>query len=83
MSSREGQDDAVIGAELLTQLGENATVLGVYDEGQDIALDLHEGLFSPTTPQRALAFLNSDRYRDAASTFRRLTGSPNTAEEAS
>lgn len=47
MSSREGQDDAVIGAELLTQLGDNATVLGVYDEGQDIALDLHEGLFSP------------------------------------
>ena len=81
MSSSEGQDDAVIGAELLTQLGENATVLGVYDEGQDIALDLHEELFSPTTRQRALAFLNSDRYQDAASKFLRLNGG--VAEEAS
>ena len=83
MSSSEGQDDAVIGAELLTQLGDNAAVLGVYDEGQDIALDLHEGLFSPTTQQRALAFLNSDRYRVAASKFRHLTGSTDAAEEAS
>lgn len=83
MSSSEGQDDAVIGAELLTQLGDNATVLGVYDEGQDIALDLHEGLFLPTTRHRVLTFLNSDRYRDAASKFRRLTDSPDAAEEAS
>ncbi|MBG0716869.1 hypothetical protein G3N18_02045 [Microbacterium sp. 2C] len=74
MSSREGEDDAVIGADLLAQLQENATVLGVFDEGQDIALDLHEELFSPTTRQRALAFLNSDRYQDAATKFRRLNG---------
>lgn len=32
MSSREGQDDAVIGADLLAQLQDNATVLGVFDE---------------------------------------------------
>ena len=30
MSSREGQDDAVIGADLLAQLQDNATVLGVF-----------------------------------------------------
>lgn len=83
MSAREGQDDAVVGAELLTQLVDNATVLGVYDEGQDIALDLHEGLFSPTTQQRALAFLSSERYRDAASKFRQLSGSCDVAEETS
>lgn len=81
MSSREGQDDAVIGADLLAQLQDNATVLGVFDEGQDIALDLHEELFSPTTRQRALSFLNSDRYQDAATKFLRLNGG--VAEEAS
>lgn len=73
MSARSGKDDVEIGPQLLAQLREEAEVLGVYDEGQDIALDLHEELFNPSTRQRAIAFLQSPRYEAAAETYRRIT----------
>ena len=79
-SQTQHQEDG-FGDGLIEQIEDHAKVLHVFDEGQDIALDLHEELFSPTTRQRALAFLNSDRYQDAASKFLRLNGG--VAEEAS
>lgn len=76
MGSQAGRDVEEIGPELLGELKNQAEVLGVYDEGQDIALDLHEGLFDQATRERALAFLQSRRYEDAAETYQRLTTGP-------
>lgn len=72
-SAHDRERDGQVGPELLEQLRAQAEVLGVFDEGQDIALDLHEGLFDPSTRQRALAFLQSRRYETAAVTFQHLT----------
>lgn len=76
MGSQEGRDGDEIGPELLGEIKDQAEVLGVYDEGQDIALDLHEGLFDQATRERALTFLQSRRYEAAAETFQRLTTGP-------
>lgn len=76
MGSQADRHEDEIGPELLGQLKDQSEVLGVYDEGQDIALDLHEGLFNPSTKQRALAFLQSHRYESAAETFQRITTGP-------
>jgi hypothetical protein len=73
MGTRDDRNDAEISAELLEQLSDQAQLLVVFDEGQDVALDLHEALFSPDTRTRTLAFLNSDRYRDAVDKFHDLT----------
>lgn len=62
--------------ELLEQLQEQSEVLGVFDEGQDIALDMHEELFSTTTRERALSFLQSPRYENALHTYQRLVTGP-------
>ncbi len=76
MNSEPDRRTDQIGPELLAELESQAEVLGVYDEGQDIALDLHEDLFAPETRQRALAFLQSPRYESAVQTYRRIsTGS--------
>ena len=76
MGSQADRHDDEIGVELLEQLQEQAEVLGVYDEGQDIALDLHEGLFEPSTRQRTLAFLQSPRYEAAAEIYKRIATGP-------
>lgn len=76
MGSQSGRDVEEIGPELLGELRNQAEVLGVYDEGQDIALDLHEGLFDQATRERALTFLQSPRYEAAAETYQRLTTGP-------
>lgn len=77
MGSQAGRHVDEIGPELLGELKDQAEVLGVYDEGQDIALDLHEGLFDQATRERALAFLQSRRYEDAAETYQRIATGPN------
>ncbi|MDZ5146355.1 hypothetical protein [Microbacterium testaceum] len=76
MGSQANRHDDEIGPELLGQLKDQSAVLGVYDEGQDIALDLHTGLFDPATRDRALAFLQSPRYASAAQTYQRITTGP-------
>lgn len=68
----DDRDEREVTADLLEELTEQAQVLGVFDEGQDIALDLHEELFSPATRQRALDFLSSDRYQTAVQKFQHL-----------
>lgn len=73
MGAQPARGNAEIGPELLAQLKDGAEVLVVFDEGQDIALDLHEGLFEPSTKQRALDFLQSPRYDAAVATYRRIT----------
>lgn len=82
MGARKDGDDSAMSAELLHELHDTAHVLDVVDEGQDIALDLHASLFNPTTRDRALAFLQSTRYEDAAAKFRQL-GTPSTGSAAS
>lgn len=72
MASQMDRDDSAFNDELLTQLHDQAHVLDVVDEGHDIALDLHEALFSPSTRERALAFLQSPRYVEAAEKYRGL-----------
>lgn len=76
MGSQSGRDVEEIGPELLGELKDQAEVLGVYDEGQDIALDLHEGLFDQATRERALTFLQSRRYEVAAETYQRISTGP-------
>lgn len=76
MGSERDRQDEQINEELLEQLQQQSEVLGVFDEGQDIALDLHEELFSTTTRQRALTFLQSPRYEKALETYQRLTTGP-------
>lgn len=76
MGSERDQPEEQINEELLQQLEQQSEVLGVFDEGQDIALDLHEELFSTATQQRALTFLKSPRYEKALETYRRLTTGP-------
>lgn len=76
MGSQARRDAEEIGPDLLGELKDQAEVLGVYDEGQDIALDLHAGLFDQATRARALDFLLSDRYEDAAQTYQRLATGP-------
>ena len=71
-----GSQPDEVGLELLAQMRDQAEVLGVFDEGQDIALDLHEGLFDPSTKPRVLAFLESPRYASAVETYRRITTGP-------
>ncbi|GAB6855968.1 hypothetical protein [Microbacterium xylanilyticum] len=61
---------------LIEQIEDHAKVLHVFDEGQDIALDLHEKLLSEETRQRALAFLQSPRYTSAIQTYERLATGP-------
>lgn len=68
----DGRDE--IGAELLSQLTEDAQLLEVRDEAEEIALDLHERPFSPKARTRALSFLDSSRYRTAAATFSSRSG---------
>lgn len=58
--------DEQISDELLRELDDHARVLGVFDESQDIALDLHEQPFNPQTRARTLAFLQSPRYQQTA-----------------
>ncbi|MFT4284340.1 MAG: hypothetical protein QM598_05840 [Protaetiibacter sp.] len=68
----DGRDE--IGAELLSQLTEDAQLLEVRDEAEDIALDLHEQPFSPGARTRALSFFDSNRYRTAAAAFSSRSG---------
>ena len=74
MASPMDRDDSAINDELLSELRDQAHVLDVVDEGQDIALDLHVALFNPSTRERALAFLQSPRYESAAAKYRDLAG---------
>lgn len=76
MSSQSDRRDDEFGEELLEQLKDQAEVLGVFDEGQDIVLDLHAGLFDPSTAERALIFLQSQRFKTATETFQRITTGP-------
>jgi len=76
MGTQNDRHEEGLGPELLAQLQDGAEVLGVFDEGQDIALDLHERLFDPSTKQRTLAFLQSEQYEQAVSTYQRLTTGP-------
>lgn len=76
MGTQEDRHQDEIGPELLAELKDQAEVLGVVDEGQDIALDLHEGVLDPSARQRALAFLQSPRYAAAAETYRWITTGP-------
>lgn len=76
MSPQPDRQDEQISADLLEQLQQQSEVLGVFDEGQDIALDLHEELFSTNTRQRALTFLQSPRYEKALETYQRLSTGP-------
>lgn len=76
MGTQSDRHEDGLGPELLAQLRDGAEVLGVFDEGQDIALDLHERMFDPSTKQRALAFLQSKQYEQAVSTYERLTTGP-------
>lgn len=76
MGTQRDRHEDGLGPELLAQLRDGAEVLGVFDEGQDIALDLHERLFDPSTKQRTLAFLQSEQYEQAVSTYQRLTTGP-------
>lgn len=76
MGSRQDHRDDEIGPELVTQLREQSEVLEVFDEGQDIALGLHEELFSTATRERALSFLQSPRYEKALGTYQRLITGP-------
>lgn len=76
MAVRDDREDA-IGDDLMSQLTVDARLLEVRDEAEDIALDLHEAPFSTDTRTRALTFLDSPRYRDAAASFR--TGLPDGA----
>ncbi|MGO1628107.1 MAG: hypothetical protein ACTH07_06475 [Microbacterium sp.] len=59
-------------ADLLEQLRAHANVLGIIDESQDIALELHRTPFAPDVRKRAAAFLDSTRYRNAAQQFEAL-----------
>ncbi len=68
----DGRDE--IGAELLSQLTEDAQLLEVRDEAEDIALDLHERPFSSSARTRAISFLDSPRYRTAAAAFGARSG---------
>lgn len=65
-------DDSGFSAETLEQLQTQATLLDVIDESQDVALDLHASPFSSAARERAIAFLGSSRYLDAAAKFERL-----------
>ncbi|MFJ2535813.1 hypothetical protein [Microbacterium maritypicum] len=76
MGTQSDRHEDGLGPELLAQLRDGAEVLGVFDEGQDIALDLHERLFDPSTKQRTLAFLQSPQYEQAVNTYQRLTTGP-------
>lgn len=67
-ASSEG-DGNTVSSELLDQMQGHARVLCTYDESQDLALDLHEAPFSPSTRQKVLEFLDSQRYRDAVSSL--------------
>lgn len=58
-------DDDNVSPELLEQLKGLSDVLELYDEGQDVALDLHAAPFAPTTRERCLAFFDSPRYHQA------------------
>ena len=62
-------------AELLENLRQQSQVLGVIDEGQSVALDLHEAIFDVDARARALAFLQSSRYEAAAQQFIELRAS--------
>ena len=53
---------------LLGELNEHARVLSAYDQAQDVALELHEKPFSPETRTRALKYLQSPEYEQAART---------------
>lgn len=55
---------------LLGEISEHARVLSAYDRAQDVALELHEKPFSPETRTRALEYLQSAEYEQAARTVR-------------
>lgn len=61
-----------LSGDLIEQLTAQAMILEVFEEGQDIALDLHEALFNPASRARAIAFLQSTRYQEAAALSRQL-----------
>ena len=61
---------------LIEQIADMAEVLDVFDEGQDIALDLHTSPFSEETKKRTLAFLQSPRYQSAIQKHAHLTTGP-------
>jgi len=75
MSARDDdRDEAQISAELLEELHAEAQLLGIRDEVDDVALDLHEKPFSEDARKRAIALLHSPRYVEAAKAFRSLQG---------
>lgn len=77
----EATGKTAITDELLEQLGDQATVLSALDEAEDVALDLHERPFSSETRQRALKWLQSDRYDAALQQMRALRGSSTTGTD--
>ena len=62
--------------DLLVELQSHATVLAAKDQAEEIALDLHEDPFSPTTRSRVLGWFKSDTYRAATQRARALRGAP-------
>ncbi|GAA4492264.1 hypothetical protein [Microbacterium panaciterrae] len=81
-SQTQRHEEDGFGQDLIEQMEDHAKVLHVFDEGQDIALDLHEKLLSEETRQRALAFLQSPRYASAIEKYERLTTGPVDVPEA-
>lgn len=67
----ESNESRKIDDDLFTELREHSTILDVYDQAQDIVLDLHEEPFNPEVRDRALSFLQSPDYVGALNKFTR------------
>lgn len=59
----ETASTTAISASMLKELGDQASVLSVLDEAEDVALDLHQRPFNEEVRTRAIEFLESDRYQ--------------------
>ncbi|CAM5535129.1 hypothetical protein [Leifsonia shinshuensis] len=51
--------------ETLAQMHEDASMLAALDEAEDVALDMYQSPFNPETRERALKWLQSQRYESA------------------